>query len=166
MLGTRAEPGSWTETRPRPGAQRPGHVLAEALEQDRCRLRRQTSLEANMKASRRAVLRGSGALGLALSWAATAAAMSSRRHGSTGIARVFLRLCQGRAAPGAGTSIPVARNRLLRNGPELGDGAFATHTISSPARPDVHGPPSSAGFGISRVLGSAAPWSARRISTA
>ena len=37
------------------------------------RLRWHTSSLANMTASRRLVLRGSGALGLALSWAATAA---------------------------------------------------------------------------------------------
>ena len=69
MLGSRAEPRSSasnpTSTRRRNRAGRP------------CR-----ALLANMAASRRAVLRGSGALGWALSWAATAATMSSRRRGS------------------------------------------------------------------------------------
>ena len=63
-------------------------------------------------------------------------------------------LYQGRATSGAGTSIPTARNRLLRNGPELGDAGVVQTPVPRP-RPDVHGPPSPAGLGISRVLGSA-----------
>ena len=101
----------------------------------------QTSSPANMTASSRAALRGSGALGLALSWAATAATMSSRRRGSIGMARLSLAAPRPRATSGAGTSIPVARNRLLRNGPELGE-ALDCQVQSSPGpRPDVSGPP-------------------------
>ena len=57
----------------------------------------------------------------------------------------------------AGTSIPTARNRLLRNGPELGEARFATTASFPGIWPDVHGPPSPVGFGMFRGLGRAAP---------
>ena len=66
---------------------------------------------------------------------------------------------RGRAALGVGTNIPVARKGLLRNGPELGDGADCqVSTVPRLGRMFMARP--TAGFGISRVLGRQAPQSA------
>jgi hypothetical protein len=59
------------------------------------------------------------------------------------------RLCRGRARAGAGTNIPTARNRLLRNGPELGNAGFAKTPVSRPSA-GCSWPALPAGFGISR----------------
>ena len=85
-----------------------------------------------------------------------AAAMSSRRRGSMGIARVFLG-CAKAAPVGRGHEHPHGKKKRLRNGHDVGEAADCRDQRVSPALPDVHGPPSPVGFGISRVLGSAAP---------
>ena len=117
-------------------------------------LRRQTSSVANMTASSRAAVRGRGAAGWVRSWASTAATMASRRLGDNWHGSGVPWLRQGRATSGAGTNIPTARNRLLRNGPELGETADC-QTAVSPASAGCSWPALVAGFGISRVLGSA-----------
>ena len=94
-----------------------------------------------MAASSRAALRGSGALGLALSWAATAATMLSRRRGSIGIARVSLaaprpRDSQARARASPGQEIGSCETGLSW------EMLWIAKSQSFPGpRPDVHGPP-------------------------
>ena len=75
---------------------------------------------------------------------------------SLGIARVFLG-CAKAARRQARARVCSAPNRGCQIGGRCGR-LVIVQVISFPAsRLDVHGPPSSAGFGISRVLGSAAP---------
>jgi hypothetical protein len=78
--------------------------------------------------------------------------MSSRRRKSGGIARVFLG-CAKAAPVGRGHKHPRARNRPCETGLSWGMVVLSRHQFPGP-RPDVHGPPLPAGFGISRVLGS------------
>ena len=73
-------------------------------------------------------------------------------------------LCQGRAGSGAGTSIPVARNRSCETGLSWGMLLIARSQQFPRPSAGCSWPALPAGFGISRVLGSAAPQSARRKS--
>ena len=50
--------------------------------------------------------------------------------------------------------LPRGKKNLLRNGPELREALVVQSAEFPGPRPDVRGPPSSAGFGVSRVLGS------------
>src|SRR5689334_25421881 len=68
-------------------------------------------------------------------------------------------------APGVGTNIPVARKGSCETGLSWGM-VLIVRQHQFPARPDVHGPPFPAGFGISRFWVRQAPQSARRIGTA
>ena len=126
------------------------------------RLRWHTSSAGNMTANSRAALRGSRAFGVALSYAATAAARSSRRRSLMGIARVFLG-CAKAAPVGRGHKHPRSLKKRLCDAVELGD-ARVCETSRSPALPDVRGPPSPVGFSISRVWVRRAPRPARRES--
>ena len=150
-----------TRSRPRPGRAAPWAASRRSPRAFSVSwLRQQTSSVSNMTASRRAAGRGSRAVGWARLWTSTAAAMAFRRD----IARVFLGWAKAAHRQARARASPWQENTLLRNGPELGDALDCqVIRVSRPNRPDVHGPPSSAGFGISRVLGSAAPCGTPRI---
>src|SRR5277367_1543214 len=81
-----------------------------------------------MTANSRAALRGSRAFGVALSYAATAAARSSRRRSLMGIARVFLG-CAKAAPVGRGHKHPRSLKKRLCDAVELGDAVFARESI-------------------------------------
>ena len=57
---------------------------------------------------------------------------------------------------------PHGKNQVLRNGPEVGGSSELSDARVSRPSAGCSWPALPAGFGISRVLGSAAPWSARR----
>ena len=92
-------------------------------------------------------------LGLALSWAATAATMSSRRRGSMGIARVSLAAPRPRDVR-RGHEHPRGKNQVLRNGPELGEALDCPGSEFPRPSAGCFRPALVAGLGISRVLGS------------
>ena len=115
-----------------------------------------------MTASSRAALRGSGALGMGavIGGNGSGDVVSATRvdgH-SSGVPW----LCQGRAGQARAQTSPRQEIGSCETGLSWGMLWIVEINEFPGPRPDVHGPPSPAGFGISRVLGSAAPQSARR----
>ena len=147
-------PPASTRSLPRPGRAAPGQRLAEPLGHQRLLAQATDILGGEHDRQQPGGRAGQGGCGvgpvMGLDGGKDGFSTARTWHGS-GVP--WLR--QGRATSGAGTNIPTARNRLLRNGPELGETADCHAQQFPRPRPDVHGPPSPAGFGIFRVLGSA-----------
>jgi hypothetical protein len=79
---------------------------------------------------------------LAMAAASAGVSLMAGGGGSVGMVWLSLVLGQGRPAPGAGTSIPVARKRSCENGPELGKTETCQYNSLTRPQPDVHDPPS------------------------
>ena len=157
-------PAASTGSRPRPGRAAPRAASCRTLPPPAsCWLWRQTSSVANMTASSRAAWRGRGAAG----WVAVIGrdgsddvVSATRLDGhSSGVPW----LGQGRARQARARASPWQEIGSCETGLSWGMTADCRDQQFPRPRPDVHGPPSPAGFGISRVLGSAAPRGTPRI---
>ena len=82
---------------------------------------------------------------------------------SMGIARVFLGWAKAAHRQARAQASPRQEIGSCETGLSWGRLLIVRSSSFPGPRPDVHGPPSSAGFGISRVLGSAAPCGTPRI---